>query len=53
MNSENVVKLLFDYSKKNKASLILVTHNHEIANKCDRIIELKGGRIVLLFYLHK
>ena len=47
MNSENVIKLLFDYSKKNKASLVLVTHNHEIANQCDRIIELKGGRIVL------
>jgi len=47
MNSENVIKLLFDYSKKNKTSLVLVTHNHEIANQCDRIIELKGGRIVL------
>ena len=47
MNSENVIKLLFDYSKKNKTSLVLVTHNHEIANQCDRIIELKGGRVVL------
>ena len=47
MNSENVIKLLFDYSKKNKTSLVLVTHNHEIANQCDRIIQLKEGRIVL------
>ena len=47
MNSENVIKLLFDYSKKNKASLVMVTHNHEIANQCDHIIELKGGRTVL------
>jgi len=47
MNSENVIKLLFDYSKKNKASLVLVTHDQEIANQCDRIIELKGGRTVL------
>ena len=46
MNSENVIKLLFDYSKKNKSSLVLVTHNHEIANQCDRIIKLRGGRIV-------
>ena len=47
MNSENVIKLLFDYSKKNKSSLVLVTHNNEIAKQCDRIIELKGGHIAL------
>ena len=47
MNSENVIKLLFDYSKKNKSSLVLVTHNNEIAKQCDHIIELKGGRTVL------
>ena len=41
MNSENVIKLLFDYSKKNKSSLVLVTHNNEIAKQCDHIIELK------------
>ena len=46
-NSENVIKLLFDYSKKNKSSLILVTHNNEIAKQCDHIIELKGGCTVL------
>ena len=47
MNSENVIKLLFDYSKKNKASLVLVTHDNEIAKQCDHIIELKGGCTVL------
>ena len=45
-NSQAMMKLLFDYSKKSKTSLVLVTHDISLAQRCDRIIELKDGNIV-------
>ena len=46
-NTELVSGLLLDYSKKKKISLILVTHNIKLANKCDRVIKLIDGNIKL------
>ena len=45
-NSQAMMKLLFDYSKQSKTSLVLVTHDISLAQRCDRIIELKDGKIV-------
>ncbi len=45
-NSQAMMKLLFDYPKKSKTSLVLVTHDISLAQRCDRIIELKDGNIV-------
>ena len=44
-NTELVCDLLLDYSKKKKISLILVTHNINLAKKCDKIIKLIDGQI--------
>ncbi len=44
-NTERVSNLLIDYSKKKKISLVLVTHNINLAKKCDRIINLLDGHI--------
>ena len=44
-NTELVSKLLLDYSKKKGTSLVLVTHNVNLAKKCDRIIEINDGRV--------
>ena len=44
-NTELVSNLLLDYSKKKKISLVLVTHNMKLAQKCDRIIKLLDGYI--------
>jgi len=38
--------LLFDLNKEKQTTLIIVTHDLELANKTDRIIKLKGGKIV-------
>lgn len=38
--------LLFDLNKEQDTTLIIVTHDLELANKTDRIIKLKGGKIV-------
>ena len=44
-NTELVSDLLLNYSYKKKISLILVTHNMNLAKKCDRVIKLVDGRI--------
>ena len=44
-NTELVSDLLLNYSYKKKISLILVTHNMNLAKKCDRVIKLYDGRI--------
>ena len=44
-NTELVSNLLFEYSRKRKVCLILVTHNMSLARKCDRIMKLEDGQI--------
>ena len=44
-NTELVTDLLLNYSKKKKISLVLVTHNINLAKKCDRVINLFDGQI--------
>ena len=44
-NTEIVSDLLLNYSSKRKISLILVTHNMDLAKKCDRVIKLIDGCI--------
>jgi len=38
--------LLFELNKENQTTLILVTHDQRLANRCARTIELSAGRIV-------
>ncbi|MEY3824305.1 MAG: hypothetical protein RLZZ13_201, partial [Pseudomonadota bacterium] len=45
-NSKLIIQLLFKYSKQNNSSLILVTHDQSIAKECDKIIEIKDGKII-------
>jgi len=40
-----VEDFLFNYSKKNHATLIVVTHDRELAEKCDAQIEIVDGKI--------
>ena len=46
VNSDSMMDLLFEYTKKSQTSLVMVTHDNSIANRCDRIIEIKDGQIV-------
>jgi putative ABC transport system ATP-binding protein len=41
-----VIELLFDLNAANGTTLVLVTHDREIARRCGRIIELDAGRLV-------
>lgn len=44
--SEKVVKLLFDLNKEAGTTLVLVTHDLDLAAKTQRIIKIKGGKII-------
>jgi putative ABC transport system ATP-binding protein len=44
--SEKIVTLLFDLNKEAGTTLVLVTHDLDLASKTGRILRLKGGRIV-------
>jgi putative ABC transport system ATP-binding protein len=44
--SEKVVKMIFDLNEENGTTLVLVTHDLELARQTKRIIRLKGGKIV-------
>lgn len=45
-NSKLIMSLLFKYCKQNRSSLVLVTHDQMLAKECDRIIEIKDGKII-------
>ena len=44
-NSELISKILFDYVKNEKATLIMVTHDNNLANQTMKKIKIKDGRI--------
>lgn len=40
-----IIELLFDLKERHGATLILVTHAPELAERCDRVVRLADGRI--------
>ncbi|MDM8335135.1 ABC transporter ATP-binding protein [Wolbachia pipientis] len=47
-NSLNVFLLLHSYVKENDSSMLIVTHNHLLAEKADCTLQLKDGLLVKL-----
>ena len=45
-NSETIIKLFKELNKKLNQTIIVATHNLEIAKQADRIMELKDGKII-------
>ena len=43
---EKIVNLLFDLNHEAGTTLVIVTHDLELAQKTDRILQLKGGRVL-------
>jgi putative ABC transport system ATP-binding protein len=46
VTGEQIIKLLFDLRTQDGASLLLVTHDRALAERCDRVAEVLDGRIV-------
>ncbi|CAM4135977.1 ABC transporter ATP-binding protein [Pseudoalteromonas byunsanensis] len=44
-NGHMIEKLLFDLNKQNGTTLVLVTHDEQLAHQCDRIIHIEGGKL--------
>jgi putative ABC transport system ATP-binding protein len=44
--SEKVVKLIFDLNHEAGTTLVLVTHDVELAAKTQRILKVKGGKLI-------
>lgn len=45
-NSDMIVKLFKNLNKKLNQTIIIATHNLEIAKQADRVLELKDGKII-------
>lgn len=43
--SETIETMLFDLNKKGGSTLVIVTHDEDLARKCDIIIQIKDGKI--------
>ena len=41
-----IMELMFDLNKISATTLILVTHDHSLANRCDRVLSLDAGLLV-------
>lgn len=44
-NGAAIMDLLFGLRDRHGATLVLVTHSNELANRCDRVVRLRDGRI--------
>lgn len=44
--SEQVTSLLFDLHRRRKTTLVIVTHDQELADRCDRTLHIQDGKIV-------
>jgi putative ABC transport system ATP-binding protein len=40
----HIVDLMFDISAKRRSTLVLITHDRELARRCDRIVRMQDGR---------
>ena len=45
-NGKLISELLFEVNSETDNALVIVTHDHDLAKKCDKTISLKLGRIV-------
>jgi putative ABC transport system ATP-binding protein len=45
-NADHITDLLFALNRESRTTLVLVTHNMELASKTQRILRMKAGRIV-------
>lgn len=47
-NAEKVLQLFLDLQKARQTSVVMVTHDPQIASKADRVLELQDGKLVAI-----
>lgn len=45
-SGERVIELLFELNRANHSTLVLVTHDPALASRCQRQIQIQGGRLL-------
>jgi len=45
-SGDKVIDLLFEMNRKSGTTLVLVTHDKELAARCDRVLTIDAGRLV-------
>ena len=43
---EEVISLMFDLNREQRTTLVLVTHDLALSNRCGRQLRLRGGQLV-------
>ena len=44
-NGAAIIDLLFGLRDRHGSTLVLVTHSRELAERCDRVVRLRDGRV--------
>jgi putative ABC transport system ATP-binding protein len=42
----NIMELMFELNRNSRTTLVLVTHDHGLAERCDRVLSLDVGKLV-------
>ena len=42
----SIINLLFERQKASEATLVIITHDPALAARCDRVVEMRDGRII-------
>jgi putative ABC transport system ATP-binding protein len=45
-NAASMVELIFGLNRERGTTLVMVTHNDELAGRCQRVLRLRGGAVV-------
>ena len=45
-NGAHVLRLMLELNEELRTSLVIVTHDHSIAEQMDRVVVLENGRLV-------
>lgn len=43
--ASTIIELLFELNKKHGTTLVLVTHDQKLAQRCDRVLTMKAGKL--------
>ena len=43
---QHIIELMFELNQECGTTLVLVTHDHALANRCDRILSLHDGKLI-------
>jgi putative ABC transport system ATP-binding protein len=53
LTGERIIELLFELNREAGATLLLVTHDEQLAARCDMRLRLAAGRLVAVEHRHK